>query len=129
MLPGRMRTDGAGAGEEGQPPFLELVGEQQDQHQAEPESRDGDAEEGGEGEGIVQLGVLAHRGIDAHGDGDHQGDDGRSAHEADGVEQPLADHDQHRPMLLEGIAEVAAQDALAIARVLRIDAPHPVVAG
>ena len=75
-------------------------GEDVDEDRAEPEVGQRDPEEGGAGDEVVELAVLAHRADDADGDGDHQGDDVGGSHQHRGVGQ--ADAHQMGDGVVEG---------------------------
>ena len=104
----------------------ELQAQADHEEEGHPERRRGEAEVDEEGRRPVEEGVLLHR-------GPHPDRDGRDEYQPEGEEvqeegrgQALGDLADHRPVVLEGVAEVEQGHALEPAGVL--DRPGPVEA-
>ncbi len=124
------RHDGGG---EALPPILgqrhiarrrqpaELHREQEDQHDAEPEVRRGQAPQRKDVRRIVPDGVFLHRRDDAGRDADQQRNDDRHRGELHGHRQLLQHEVEHLLLVAHQLAEVAGEHALDPEHVLHRD--------
>ena len=97
-----------------------MDGEEQLEHQAEPEDGHGQAEEGEEGAGMVEEAVAVGGGHHADAQGQGQRDDEAAAHQQQGGGQPLADVGEHGAVVGVGGPPVAVQDAAQPAQELHV---------
>ena len=92
---------GPGGGQPAQPD-----GEHEDQHQAEPETGDREAEQGHALGDVVPPAVDLHGRDDAGRDADEEGDEGRGQPKGQRVGQPLEVQLADREPVVEGLAEL-----------------------
>jgi hypothetical protein len=91
---------------------VELDGEQQDQHQPDPEQWHGIGDDGGHRDQMIFPAAHPYGRQQSQQDADTEGKDERGAHQQQRGGQARQDQRQYRALVAEGIAEIQCQDVL-----------------
>ena len=95
----------------GRKPF-QLHGENIDHAHAEEEARDGDADEGEDGQSVVRPGILVRCGIHAQRDAHHEAEYKGGHGQQQGGRQPFQNHRQHVLPVIGAVSEVPLHQLL-----------------